>query len=39
MIPHDKTRKIVAMLCFTASLVAFNASCSRDTQAAPPRPK
>jgi hypothetical protein len=39
MIPHDKTRKIVAMLCCTASLVAFNASCSRDTQAAPPRPK
>lgn len=37
MIPHDKTRKIVAMLCFTASLVAFNASCSRDTQAAPPK--
>ena len=37
MIPNDKTRKIVAMLCCTASLVAFHASCSRDSQAAPTR--
>jgi len=35
MILNLKIRKMAAMLCCTASLVAFNTSCTRDTQAAP----